>query len=145
MMKALTWKNIVILGVLLMAPLALTKCGEGNSVASVTAGPAGPTYPGGYYFDLTVTPHTIQANSTTTVTIRVWDSNGNAAAGVPVTLAGTDKADENNFGTTGSDGIAQWVFEVKANSGSVFPITVTVDSSSLTVTVQVVASVGTTA
>lgn len=145
MMKALTWKKILILAALLLAPLALAGCGDGEGVASASSGVRGPSYPSGYYVELTVTPYNTITNSTVNVTVKVWDSNGNPAGGVVVMVGGDESADDKNFQTTGSNGEAIWSWEIKAPAGAVVPITATVESTSATVNVQVVSSAGTTA
>ncbi|MGK7345339.1 MAG: hypothetical protein ACNS63_05975 [Candidatus Nitrospinota bacterium M3_3B_026] len=144
MMKALTWEKILILAALLLAPLALAGCGEseGESVAAASSGVKGPSYPSGYHMELIVTPYSTISNSTVNVTVKVWDSNGNPAGGVAVMVGGDESADDDNFGTTGSNGEARWSWEIKAPAGAVLPITATVESMSATVMVQVVSAAG---
>lgn len=132
----------MILGILMIAPLSLTQCGEGESVASKQYGPVGPTYPSGYYFRVIVTPHTVPSGSSCHVDLQVWDSNGNAAGGVPAAVAGTDTVDDNNFITTNEHGQGGWVLEVKGDAGTIFYITVQIEDKQVTAPVQIVATVG---
>ena len=150
----MTWKKTIILGLLLVAPLALAQCGAGNgeSVASLTAGPSAPTVPSGYQFDMTVTPHSVHSDSSVAVTVRVWDRNGNMAGGVNVMIVGGDSSSPSATVPTDASGIARFVFTVKQVSGSgtgtaggVLPITATLENGLLTVPVQVIPVIATPA
>jgi len=127
---------------LLMAPMLGAGCNslQSETVAEHHVGPAGPTYPSGYYFDVSVTPHSITTTGTHTVyyTVRVWDSNGNVVAGAPVQDSGADKG-----GVTYTDyaGIVYIGIALKtAGTGSseVFYMTFTVEDSSLTIPLQLI-------
>ena len=142
MMKEITWKKILILGALLIAPLVLAQCGEVKSVASKTYGPEGPTYPSGLYFKVVVAPYAVQTNSSAHTDVQVWDSNGNAAAGVNVAISGGDTVDDDNYTVTGENGQTGWIWEIKGNAGSVMYFTVTVEDKQITAPIQIVPSVG---
>ncbi|MBI4666136.1 MAG: hypothetical protein HY751_06995 [Nitrospinae bacterium] len=137
--NAINWKKILVIGALLLAPLALTQCGsagEQNS-AEEKVGPVGPTYPSRYYFDLSVAPIIVQSNGTVTFTVQVHDSRGNVAGGVSVILAGPDTS---TSGVTDSNGFFFGVLEVKGTAGSIIYVTGTVEDMSLTIPVQVIPS-----
>lgn len=145
MAYAMDWKKIIILFALLLAPLALANCGlpaENNSAAS-TVGPKGPTFPSKLYFDLTVSSIVIQSGGSVQITIRVWDSNGNMAGGVPVHASGTGKWTEPTT-STGLDGMAHGFLEITGGAGTIAYITITVEDSSLTIPVQVIAGASAT-
>lgn len=138
MRKKLSLSKILILGVLLVAPLSLTYCGnagQGESVASHYVGPVGPTEPSHYYFEAMVTPHTVKNDSTVLITVKIWDSNGNVAGGVTVNAVGVETS-----GTTMSDvnGQATFILTVTGNAGGLTHITVGVEDSALTIPVQIV-------
>jgi len=136
-----TIAKILLLAALFMAPPLMAGCGaapESESVAQSYAGPTGPTFPSSYYFDLSITPHTIQTPGTVGVTVRVWDSRGNVVANAPIIFVGPDTS---TTGTTSAGGISTKVLEIKGNAGGVVFVTVTVEDSSLTLPVQIVAAV----
>ncbi len=142
MKQFLTWKKILILGVLLVTPLALAQCGEsgGESVASHHVGPVGPTFPSGWYFDATVTPHSAPAGSTVIFTIRVWDRNGLPASGVEIWLglSATETSVENPF-FTNLYGYMTQQYEIEGGGGGeVTYLSVTVQDTVLTLPIQII-------
>lgn len=139
MKNRLTWKKIVILGVLLVTPFALAQCGSntgGDSVASHRVGPKGPTFPGQYYFEVTVTPHTVLIDGTVAVVVRVFDKNGLPAVGVPMNVVGPEEA---GAGSTDSNGFATFILTVSGVEGGISPLTVSIEDLVLTVPVQIIA------
>ncbi len=141
MRQFLTWKKILILGVLLVTPLALAQCGEngGESVSSHHVGPVGPTFPSGYYFDATVTPHSIPSDSVVIVLLRAWDNKGNPVAGAAFFLGGIDTVE--NPGVTGVGGFTYFEVTIEGGEGSTVFLTFTLEDSSLTLPVQIIAGV----
>lgn len=141
MKQFLTWKKILILGVLLVTPLALAQCGEsgGESVSSHHVGPVGPTFPSGYYFDATVTPHSIPSDSVVIVLLRAWDNKGNPVAGAQFFLGGLDTVE--NPGTTSAGGFTYFEITITGGAGSTVYLTFTVEDSSLTIPVQIIPSI----
>ena len=139
MAYVIDWKKILILAALLLAPLALTNCGSSaeNNSASSAVGPAGPTYPGKLYFDLTATTSVLQQTFPGTFTVRVWDSAGNMAGNVSVIFAGPDTS---YSGTTDGSGIIHGVLTITGGAGTIVYVTATVENESLTIPVQVIAS-----
>jgi len=136
MNKFISWKKTLTLILLLVTPLILVRCGGGESVASHTVGPVGPSWPSSYYFDATVTPHTIKSNGTVLITVQVWDSNGNVAGGVLVTIVGPETS---GTATTDTGGLASSVLTVTGNAGSIVYLTCGVEDTVLTIPVQVIA------
>ena len=136
MKNRLTWKKIIILGVLLVTPFVLAQCGvsEGESVASHHVGPVGPTFPGKYYFDATVTPHTIENNGTVAIVIRVYDQNGLPAGGVAMNVVGPETP---GAGATNTDGLITFILTVEGTAGGISNITVAIEDSALTIPVQI--------
>lgn len=132
-----------ILLVLIAAPLTVMgwSCAD-EQVAQNRVGPAGPSSQNKLYFDLAVTPYTIQSGNVIDVTFRVWDSAGNMMAGVTGYLSGVSIDPTKAMATTGEDGISGWVVEIKATPGSVVYVTVTVEDLSLTAPVQIMSSTG---
>jgi len=127
---------------LLMTPMLGAGCNslQSETVAEHHVGPAGPTYPSGYYFDVSVTPHSITTTGTHSVlyTIRVWDSNGNVVSGVMVAASGADKV---GYIPTDYAGIASVGIEMKTSGtggSEVFYMTFTVEDSALTIPVQLI-------
>lgn len=148
MAYAIDWKKVVLLAALLLAPLALTNCGSAeDNAASSTVGPAGPTYPSKLYFDLTAVNSVVQQTSAATFTVRVWDSAGNMASDVFVTLNGSSSYTDlttasgivsyGGFSWTGASDIY-----VACGAGiiTVVYVTATVEDLSLTVPVQIIAT-----
>jgi len=136
--KTLSWKKILGLIALILAPFLLAQCGDAGMSATSTVGEAGPTEPSGYYFNATVSPHSIISGAIVTIHVRVWDSNGNLASGVWIALSGV-VADPKDVQTqTGSDGTGGWVFEMKYPPGSVIPVNITVENKTLSVPVQII-------
>ncbi|MDH5478255.1 MAG: Ig-like domain-containing protein [Nitrospinota bacterium] len=130
----------------MMAVVLLSGCSsmEGESTADHRVGPVGPTYPSGYYFDGTVTPHSVVPPSSVVFLVRVYDSNGNLVPNVPVYWGGPDDA---GISTTGYDGIAVFMLQIKAAGGggimgSVMYNTFTVEDTYLTIPLQIVPSGG---
>ncbi|MDH5637006.1 MAG: hypothetical protein OEZ04_00775 [Nitrospinota bacterium] len=112
---------------------------ESESVADHHVGPVGPTYPSLYYFEATVTPHTVVPPATAIFMVRVFDSNGNLVPNVPVYALG---ADESTMGETDYSGIARFSLVIASKggggiSGYVLPMTFSVEDTSLTIPVQV--------
>ncbi len=140
MNKFMSWKKTLTLILLLVTPLILVRCGSGGeTVASHTVGPVGPSWPSSYYFDATVTPHTIKNNGTVLVTVQIWDSNGNVAGGVLVTIVGPETS---GTATSDSGGLASAVLTVTGNAGSIVYLTCGVEDTVLTIPVQVLANGG---
>ncbi|MBI5814593.1 MAG: hypothetical protein HZB29_03180 [Nitrospinae bacterium] len=138
------WKKLLILGLLMLAPLMLARCGtaaDSNS-ASSTVGPKGPTSPSKYYFDLTAASLVVTTSGTAYYEVRVWDSNGNAAGNVNVTFSGDFETSGNTLttGITGIDGITGMGISVKGSAGTVMYLTASVENLSLTIPVQVVST-----
>ncbi len=138
MEKSLSWKKILGLIALILAPFFLAQCGDAGMSATNIVGPSGPTAPSGYYFETTAVPHTIRSGSTIILRTRVWDSNGNTAAGVTVTTAGDSSDPADAFLTTGTNGWAEYVVKIGALPGSVVFFTVGVENKFHSVPVQVV-------
>lgn len=139
MEKTLSWKKILGLIALILAPFFLAQCGDAGMSAASIVGPTGPTSPSGFYFESTAVPHTIQSGNTIIVRTRVWDSNGNTAGGVTVTMAGDSSDPADAFTTTGGNGWTEYVVKIGALPGSVVFFTVGVENKFHTVPVQVVA------
>jgi hypothetical protein len=144
MKNRLTWRKIIILGVLLVTPFALAQCGsstEGESVSSSHVGPVGPTFPGKYFFDATMTPHTVMAKGTVTILLRAWDIDGNPAPGVSFITSGFIKEiDLDSLPTTGSGGYTYMVIEIPAGPANVSSLIFTVEDTSLSIALQVLAN-----
>ena len=130
----------------LFAAVAMAGCSslESEAVADHHVGPVGPTYPSGYYFECTITPHSIvptKDGSFLTILTRVWDSNGNLAAGVPVQVAAGGVAHRE---TTGYDGILLMMIGYKIEAGAdivyghVKYVTVNIEDSFLTIPFQLI-------
>jgi len=161
MENILTWKKIIILGVLLVTPFALAQCGEGGSVASTSAS-AGPTFPSKYFFEATVTPHTVENKGTVALVVRTWDENGFPVSGVTVTVVGPNKsATTGSKGTsgatggtggtgakggtgatgfTGQNGIKTFVLNITGDAGGIINLSVLVENSVVQVPVQIKSS-----
>ena len=129
----------------LVVTMLLAGCSsmESESVADHHVGPVGPTYPSMYYFEATVTPHTVTPPATVSLMVRVYDSNGNLVPNVPVYGAGPG-AGSDTVATTGYDGIARFAMEINALTaelaGQVLWITFSVEDTTLTIPVQVAPS-----
>ncbi|VAX14736.1 hypothetical protein MNBD_NITROSPINAE04-1163 [hydrothermal vent metagenome] len=159
MKNTLTWKKIVILGVLLMTPFTLAKCGAGDSVASATAS-AGPTYPSKYYFEATVTPNVVDNKGTVGLVVRVWDENGYPVSGAVVIVVGPNKSattgtkgttgtsgtggssgtsgsGTGSTGTTGDNGIKTFPLNITGDAGGIIYLAVLVENSVVQVPVQI--------
>lgn len=92
-------KKPLLLAASLVLAVALGACGdfEGDYSQSNKVGPAGPTIPGGYYFDLTLSPSVIQlSGDTATITIKtyVWDAAGVGVPNVTVFYGGDFKVED---------------------------------------------------
>jgi hypothetical protein len=111
-----------------------SSCGA-DSAPTLTSATVGPTSPGGYFFEMTVSPSVVDEGGSTVFTVRVWDSNGNPASGVAVYFSGS--VDEAGPGTTGSAGITLLLLDVKEGTGT-FSMTATIESESVTVSYMVV-------
>ncbi len=134
-------RRLALLVLLLASPATLVSCGNGDGgeqVASGHVGPVGPTSPSGYYFEVTVTPHTITSGSDIAVTIRAYDQNGNAASGVPVNVAGTGMDPKDTFGSTSSTGYARWSIQMNSVVASYSYVTVSIEDKQLTVPVYII-------
>ncbi len=125
----------VVLAVMALA--ALNSCGNTEDfTATHTVGPAGPTAPSGYYFDLTVSPYVVTDGGTFILTSRVTDGAGNAVAGAIVILAGD--AEESCAATTDAAGYGSCALTVDAGGAFVGYITAQLENKALTVPYQVV-------
>lgn len=115
---------------------------DSEATADTHVGPVGPTYPSKYYFDATVTPHSVLPPATVTFMIRVWDNNGNLVSGVPMTVAG---AATSTTATTNDAGVAYIVYTISKSSSSsgagVTYITVNIEDTVLTIPLQLIPSV----
>ncbi len=61
-------------------------CGKASE-NKLKVGPIGPTSPGGYYYDLMVTPSVISVGGTFTAVVHVTDASGNPVNGTVTTPA----------------------------------------------------------
>ena len=129
----------------LVATMFMAGCSsmESESVADHMVGPVGPTYPSGYYFEGSVTPHSVVPPTSVVFMIRVYDQNGNLVAGVPVSASG---AEDTAISTTGSDGVALFSLQVKTRGsgnimGSVSYFTFIIEDTVLTIPLQLIPSV----
>ncbi|HEB72379.1 MAG TPA: hypothetical protein ENI77_07130 [Nitrospirae bacterium] len=162
MKNTLSWKKILILGVLLVTPFTLAQCGEGDSVASATAS-AGPTYPSKYYFEATVTPSVVDNKGTVGLVVRVWDENGYPVSGAVVIVVGPNKSattgtkgtkgatgssgsggssgtsggGTGSTGTTGENGIKTFPLNITGDAGGIIYLAVLVENSVVQVPVQI--------
>lgn len=135
-----TIRRLALAALLAFAPAAMVGCGNSNGgqqVASDHAGPIGPTSPGGYYFEMTVTPHTITSGSNVVAQIQVYDNQGNTAPGVMVALVGDNSDPKEAFGTTGSGGWVRWAIQIGYPPNSYVYLTASVEDKTLTVPVYV--------
>jgi len=112
---------------------------ESESTADHHVGPVGPTYPSLYYFEATVTPHSIVPPASVIFMVRVFDSNGNLVPNVPVHMSG---ADTTTLGETDYSGIARFGLEITVKgagsiTGYILPITFMVEDTFLTIPVQI--------
>lgn len=84
----------LLIAVLVFAA-ALAACGDFSDDynQSSKVGPDGPSIPGGYYFDLTLSPSVVQlggdAASIIVATAHVWDANGVGVPNVTVYYGGS--------------------------------------------------------
>ena len=112
-----------------------SSCGA-ESAATLTSSKVGPTSPGGYFFELTLAPSIIEVDGSASVTTSVWDSNGNPASGVNVTLSGS--VEDGAFVTTGTDGIALALLAISGEGSGTGSVTATVENKSVTVSYVVI-------
>ncbi len=143
MKPKITWQKVLLLLALVMSPLLLANCGAGGElVSSNHAGPAGPTAPSGWYFDMTVTPQTIVFGGSTVATIRVWDSQGNAVSGAvgQISMTGLPPQVSSVAFVTGENGIVYVPAQVAKTTvpGTVFLIA-NLEDSTLNLPVTVIA------
>jgi len=114
---------------------------DSESVADHHIGPVGPTYPSYFYYDVTVTPHSVLPPATVTFVVRVWDHNGNLVSGATMTAAGPDTSTE---GVTDDAGLAYLVLKISkstASSGAgVVFVTINIEDAALTVPIQLIPS-----
>jgi len=140
------WKKLLVLGLLMLAPFMLAKCGSAGEMNSAEArvGPKGPTTPSKYYFEMATPSIVIQSGGMAYFQVRVWDSLGNVAGGIYVTFSGDFKPTGTTIPSfpTNSDGITGIGIEVKASAGQIMYVTATVEDMSLTIPVQVIANAG---
>lgn len=139
----MTWQKILILGALFVAPMFLAQCGPGGgeNVPSAHVGPTGPTSPNGYYFELTVTPHTLYRGGWVMAVVRVWDEYGNLAPYVRVafTTSGFNKVEIMLWEYTNMNGLVQNPIEVEADTNYIGYITAEVEGTFLTLPVSIIA------
>lgn len=121
---------------LVLASLVVfSACGE-ESAPTQTSAVVGPTSPGGFYFELTMSPSIFESGGTSTVTVRVWDSSGFPASGVVVSLTGS--VEDGDFFLTGTNGIAAAILTTDGEGSGPSSITATVESLSATVSYVIV-------
>jgi hypothetical protein len=141
MSDKMTWQKILILCALFVAPLLLARCGPSGSehVPSSHVGPAGPTSPSNYYFELTIAPHTLHVGGWVLVVVRVWDQYGNATPSVRVnlTVTGFNKTKITLWDYTDTNGLMQGHVEAEADSNYIGYITVEVEGTFLTLPITV--------
>lgn len=139
----LSWQKILIICALFVAPLLLAQCApaEGDNVASKTVGPEGPTSPSNYYFDLTVTPHTLIGGGWVHTIVKVWDQYGNEASGVLVVIAasGFDDVEMDPInGWTDANGMTYLYISIASDFTSIGYVTAYVEGEYLTAPIQIV-------
>ncbi|MBF0170327.1 MAG: hypothetical protein HQK87_04445 [Nitrospinae bacterium] len=135
-----TIRRLALAALLLAAPAFLTYCGNadgGQQVSTDHVGPVGPTTPNGYYFEMTVSPQTITSGSNVSITVQVYDEQGNAAADVLVVFAGASNDPKESSVVTGVNGQGYFILQVKGPPSSYTYVTCTVEDKQLTVPVYI--------
>ena len=126
-----------VLFLVLASAAIFSACGE-ESAATQTSSMVGPTLPTGYYFDMTISPSVIEAKGSTTVTVRVLDSAGAAAATVDVYVSGS--SDKGAVITTGANGIGAAFLDITGTGTGTSYLTATLENKSVTVSYIVVSA-----
>lgn len=118
----------------LASVVVFSSCGE-ESAPTLTSSRVGPTT-SGYYFDLSISPSVFEIDGSASITVRVWDSGGNPAAGIIVALSGS--FEDGAFVTTGANGISVGILAVSGSGSGVGSVTATLENKSVTVSYVVV-------
>lgn len=138
-------RGLLAVGLLIVAPLFLANCGVAEPsgsehVPSAHAGPAGPTTPSAYYWDLTIAPHTLYGGGFVSLVTKVTDEYGQPERGVDVfySLSGGNTIELQGYATTNQNGVAQGLHKIEADTNFLVYVTASVEGTFLTLPVNIV-------